>query len=261
MSSRAYLATGPLSILDPPNGIGDYTYSLTVQAYADSQLANLVAWMLTVGTVNDYRYPTITFDLTRPEVARTCSAAIPTLDVGDFRAGHQPAVVRRFLEHLTTVLGIHRDAERLRLDDFTQHRARGAVLRGQPANLVRGNDVNPEWLAAFVALVVAVCAGLAWVLRWAGRILRRIVHFLDDYSGQPARDGLPARPGLMARLQSVEELIAKVVAETTPNGGGSMRDEVARTARDVATIKDEQAAVRIRLEAFDAVRAAREGQK
>ena len=37
----------------PPNGIGDYTYALTVQAYADTQLANLVAWMLTVGTVDE----------------------------------------------------------------------------------------------------------------------------------------------------------------------------------------------------------------
>jgi hypothetical protein len=39
-----------------------------------------------------------------------------------------------------------------------------------------------------------------------------------------------------------------VVAETTPNGGGSMRDEVARTARDVADIKSEQAKVREKLE-------------
>lgn len=121
--------------------------------------------------------------------------------------------------------------------------------------------MNPEWVAALVALVVAVVAGLGWAVRWAWRVLRRVVHFLDDYAGQPARDGLPARPGLMARLQSVEELVAKVVAETTPNGGGSMRDEVARTARDVAEIKTEQAAVRSRLEAFDAMRAAREGQK
>lgn len=108
--------------------------------------------------------------------------------------------------------------------------------------------MNPEWVAALVALVVAVAAGLGWAVRWAWRVLRRVVHFLDDYSGQPARDGLAARPGLMARLGGVEELLAKVVAETTPNGGGSMRDEVARTARDVADIKSEQAKVREKLE-------------
>lgn len=108
--------------------------------------------------------------------------------------------------------------------------------------------MDPAWLTALVALIAAVCGGIAWALRWAWRFLRRIIHFLDDYAGQPARDGMPARPGFMARLGSVEQLIATVVAETTPNGGGSMRDEVARTARDVADIKTEQAAVRTRLE-------------
>ena len=121
--------------------------------------------------------------------------------------------------------------------------------------------MNPEWVAALVALVVAVCAAVAWATRWAWRILRRINHFLDDYAGQPARDGMEARPGFMARLGSVEHLLTKVVAETTPNGGGSMRDEVARTARDVAAIKTEQAAVRNRLEQFDARRTTQEGQK
>ena len=62
-SSRAFLPSGAMSIMAPPNGVGDYTYSLTVQAYADTQLANLVAWMLTIGTVNEYRYPNIEFDM------------------------------------------------------------------------------------------------------------------------------------------------------------------------------------------------------
>ena len=114
--------------------------------------------------------------------------------------------------------------------------------------------MNPEWLAALVALVVAVAAAVAWCLRWALRLLWRTMHFLDDWDGKPAHSGLDATPGVMARLHGVEQLIAKVVAETTPNGGGSMRDEVARTARDVADIKSEQAKVRDRLEAFDAAR-------
>ena len=116
------------------------------------------------------------------------------------------------------------------------------------------NGMNPEWLAALVALIVAVCAGLGWCLRWALRLLWRTMHFLDDWNGQDTRSGLEATPGVMARLHGVEQLIAKVVAETTTNRGGSMRDEVARTAVDVADIKAEQAAVRSRLEAFDATR-------
>ena len=116
--------------------------------------------------------------------------------------------------------------------------------------------MDPAWLTALVALIAAVCGGLAWALRWAWRILRRINHFLDDYAGQPARDGMPARPGFMARLTSVEEALAHVVAETKPNHGSSLRDVVHQTARDVAEIKTEQAAVRARLELFDARHAA-----
>lgn len=108
--------------------------------------------------------------------------------------------------------------------------------------------MSPEWVAALVALVVAVCAGIGWALRWTWRILRRVIHFLDDFAGQPERDGLPARPGLMARMASVEDGLAHVVAETSPNHGTSIRDMVIKTASDVAEIKAEQAAVRAQLE-------------
>ena len=46
-------------------------------------LANLVAWILTVGTVSEYRFPQVIFDLTRSEVANLF-AAIPGLDIGDY---------------------------------------------------------------------------------------------------------------------------------------------------------------------------------
>jgi hypothetical protein len=72
-----------MSTAAPPNGVGDYTYALTVQAYADTQLANLVAWMLTVGTVAEYRFPQVIFDLTRSEVA-ALFAEIPDLDIGAY---------------------------------------------------------------------------------------------------------------------------------------------------------------------------------
>ena len=72
-----------MSTQTPPNGVGQYSYSLTVQAYSDTQLANLVAWLLTVGTVAEYRYPTIQFNLARTEV-ESLFGEIPGLDIGDF---------------------------------------------------------------------------------------------------------------------------------------------------------------------------------
>lgn len=99
---------------------------------------------------------------------------------------------------------------------------------------------------------------MAWGLRHAWRILRQVTHFLDAFFGEPARDGLPARPGVMARLGSLEDLVAHVVAETKPDHGQSLRDVVARTATDVATIKVDQGEMRRRMELFETQRAVRE---
>lgn len=82
-SAAAALTSGTMSTQTPPNGVGDYTYALMVQAFADTQLANLAAWLLTVGTVSEYRYPTIQFDMARQEV-KDLFGTIPALDIGAF---------------------------------------------------------------------------------------------------------------------------------------------------------------------------------
>jgi hypothetical protein len=82
-SATAVLTSGQMSTAAPPNGVGDYTYTLTVYAYSDSQLANLAAWMLTVGTVAGERYPVLPLNLARPEVA-ALMAVIAGVDAGDY---------------------------------------------------------------------------------------------------------------------------------------------------------------------------------
>lgn len=101
--------------------------------------------------------------------------------------------------------------------------------------------MDAAWVTALGTLAALAGGTLLWIGRHTWRFLRRVVHFLDDYAGQPARDGMPAKPGFMARLGSVEELTAKVSAEMHPNGGQSLRDVVNRTAADVADIKTDQA--------------------
>jgi len=112
--------------------------------------------------------------------------------------------------------------------------------------------VNPAWVAAIAAASTGAGAFLLWLLRLLWRTVRRTIQFLDDFFGEPPRDGLPPRRGVMATLAEHEKLLSRLVAETEPNGGTSLRDVVARTAQDVADVLDEQTAVRARLEAFDA---------
>ena len=116
------------------------------------------------------------------------------------------------------------------------------------------SDVFPALITAALALTTAVFGCLAWTVRWAWRIVKRFIRLLDDFLGEPARDGLEARPGVMARLASVETIVAQVHAETRPNHGSSLRDVVNRVEQEVNAIKTEQVAVKARLDSYDAGR-------
>ena len=113
------------------------------------------------------------------------------------------------------------------------------------------------WITALTAAAVAVLGFAGWAARYGWRVLRRTTRFLDAFFGEEPHDGLDARPGVMVRLERVEATLARVLQETRPDGGNSLRDVVARTAQDVADIKAEQAGVRTRLELLQAGRAQR----
>lgn len=82
-STSNQLTTGSLSILTPPNGVGDYSYSLNANLNADTQLVNIAQWILDKGTVDEYRYPQITVDMSRSEVTSLFND-VPSLNIGDF---------------------------------------------------------------------------------------------------------------------------------------------------------------------------------
>lgn len=69
--------TGALSTAQPPDGVGRYDSSVTLNLERDAQLPDQAAWRLRLGTVDEARYPSIGVDLT----------AVPSL-VADATAVH-----------------------------------------------------------------------------------------------------------------------------------------------------------------------------
>lgn len=57
-SGRSVIKTGPLSILDPPNGIGTgYDENVTLNLHSDDQPDRHAGWRTHLGTVDEARYP------------------------------------------------------------------------------------------------------------------------------------------------------------------------------------------------------------
>ncbi|MFI6496013.1 hypothetical protein [Nonomuraea typhae] len=77
--------------------------------------------------------------------------------------------------------------------------------------------------------------GAAVALLWRGAalliaLIRKINDFLDDWNGEPEREGVPERPGVMKRLSTIE-------AELQPNHGGSIKDAVKRTDENLYQLR------------------------
>lgn len=93
-------------------------------------------------------------------------------------------------------------------------------------------------LPYLVSVVVALC--LIWLaVRRMAPGIRRIVHLVDDLTGEPERPGVPARPGVMERLQQLDDR----TAELKPNGGSSIKDQVNRIDQRMSEISGRLRAV------------------
>jgi hypothetical protein len=58
------LASGPMSTLNPPNGVGEYRQTVDVRVFSPAdQLPVQAGWWLNRGTLNRSRYPAVTLDL------------------------------------------------------------------------------------------------------------------------------------------------------------------------------------------------------
>jgi hypothetical protein len=81
-SSEFQVTTGPLSVSDPPDGVGPYTFSQSPNVYDDSQLPDLASWTAYIGTVDELRYPQINLDMARQEILPDFADTVAA-DIGD----------------------------------------------------------------------------------------------------------------------------------------------------------------------------------
>lgn len=79
-SSRETLTSGPLSTLAPPDGVGLYDDSVTINVESDDQLPSQAGWRLHLGTWDEARYPTLSVNLLGTP---TLIPAVALLDSGD----------------------------------------------------------------------------------------------------------------------------------------------------------------------------------
>lgn len=84
-SYNAVQTAGPLSVDEPPDGVGRYQDEVTVNVETDAMLSGVAAWLLNIGTLDQARYPSVTVNLAAPDVAAnaTLSAGVIQVDVGD----------------------------------------------------------------------------------------------------------------------------------------------------------------------------------
>lgn len=81
-SARNVLASGPLSVAAPPAGVGSYGQAKQQNLAADTQLDDAAGWLLHLGTVDDMRYPTLSLNLARTELAGVYYQ-VQDVDIGD----------------------------------------------------------------------------------------------------------------------------------------------------------------------------------
>ncbi|MFG3510255.1 hypothetical protein ACGF5F_32685 [Streptomyces sp. NPDC047821] len=82
-TAHAELTTGPLSTLEPPAGVGEYGQQAEVNVPDDSYLPSQAGWRLFQGTIDEARFPQISFNLARQQITGEIKATLLNLRPGD----------------------------------------------------------------------------------------------------------------------------------------------------------------------------------
>ena len=84
-----------------------------------------------------------------------------------------------------------------------------------------------ELLMMLAATVTAIGVIIVGVYK-ATKLVKRFIHFLDDYFGEEKRPGFDGRPGMQERMRIIEQELKCVSYEMRPNSGTSIKDAINR---------------------------------
>lgn len=112
-SSRSTVTSGTLSNQSPPSGVGPYQFNVSLSCYIDQQTDDLAGWISYVGTVDEPRYPSLPFRLSRSEISGNSTKyyGLQALDQGDYLAITSPPVwlppgnIKQIIAGTTETLG------------------------------------------------------------------------------------------------------------------------------------------------------------
>lgn len=80
-SARVEETTGPLSVLDPPDGAGRYDDAVTINVASDEQLPDQASWRVHMGTIDEARFPSIPVNFAAPAVRADTGLVEDLLDL------------------------------------------------------------------------------------------------------------------------------------------------------------------------------------
>ena len=105
------LDEGPLGTADPPEGVGVYEESVTLDVQRDDQLGEQAAWRVHLGTAEGYRYPHVRINLvSNPQLTETVAArdtgdALQIINPPDWLP---PEAIELMIEGYTETINTHR---------------------------------------------------------------------------------------------------------------------------------------------------------
>lgn len=92
-----------------------------------------------------------------------------------------------------------------------------------------------------ILTVSATLAALTVIIVSLGKIsklVKRFIHFLDDYFGEEARPGFAGRPGMQERIKNIEDQVEHISYEMKPNSGTSIKDAINRIEKRITALEE-----------------------